>query len=240
MDLPRAAAHLARLDRALGPRRPRGELEVIREEHRERCVFIIPVLVSSVLTVVPHARQAHLWHYTEPATEPLLRRLALSKARSSRYDKERATPAAYPSLSQIENTDLFDVGTSGMGSMVKGREGRRMGVHRRYHASTVHNLLKPHASFRWLPDSFLILKAWRAAYGECIFYMKPLPTRDSVLHQYGSHVLPFLPVTALDSTLNITAAPVHILFQFVCKPNALNRNVVPATVGETSLCYGRL
>ncbi|KAN0140374.1 Dynein light intermediate chain (DLIC) domain containing protein [Lactarius tabidus] len=89
------------------------ELEVIREEHRERW-------------------QAHLQHYTEPSAEPLLATsstlqgtiLPLSPGTFTHNTAGIPIIVACTKADLIDdNTDLVGAGASGMGGMVKGKGG---------------------------------------------------------------------------------------------------------------------
>jgi hypothetical protein len=129
LEFPRGAAHLARLDRALGPRRRRaGARGHPRRASRALCVRFILALISSPQLLT--AGQAHLQHYTEPSAEPLpatssaLQGTILPLGQGTFTHNTAGVPiiVACTKADLIDdNTDLVGAGASGMGGMVKGK-----------------------------------------------------------------------------------------------------------------------
>ncbi|KAF8261673.1 dynein 1 light intermediate chain [Lactarius quietus] len=175
------------------------DLEVIREENRERW-------------------QAHLQHYAEPSSEPLLATAsalhgAILPLGPGIFTHNTAGVTIIVACTKADliddNTDLVGAGASGMGGMVKGKgdewEERTDGI-------------------------MQILRAICLKYGASLFYTTPQPTTLNVLRQYALHVLFVPPAPTPDGAIDGTAAPVRNPFPFSHKPNTLDRDriVVPA------------
>ena len=108
------------------------ELEVIREEHRERCMSHLNHHSRHLSPDHCFSGQAHLQHYTEPSAEPLLATssalqgtiLPLGQGTFTHNTAGVPIIVACTKADLIDdNTDLVGAGASGMGGMVKGKGG---------------------------------------------------------------------------------------------------------------------
>ncbi|KAF8969341.1 dynein 1 light intermediate chain [Flammula alnicola] len=175
------------------------ELEIIREESRERL-------------------QAHLQHYTEPSSDPLPATNATLTSTVLPLGPGTFThnSAGVPIIVACTKADLIDdgndmvAGTSGMGSMVKGKGGE------------------------WEERTDGVMQVLRTIclkYGAALFYTTPLPANLQVLRQYALHLL-FMPPAPSPGMVVATEvqAPVRHIFPFTHKSNTLDRDriVVPA------------
>ncbi|KAF8165637.1 dynein 1 light intermediate chain [Crassisporium funariophilum] len=179
------------------------ELEIVREESRERL-------------------QSHLQHYSEPSNEPLP--ASNSTLSSTLLPLGQGTfthnSAGVPIIVACTKADLIDdgndmaAGTSGMGSMVKGKGGE------------------------WEERTDGIMQVLRTIclkYGASLFYTTPLPANLQVLRQYALHLL-FMPPAPSPgmSTSTEVQAPVRNLFPFTQKPNTLDRDRIVVPTGWDS------
>ncbi|KDR84036.1 hypothetical protein GALMADRAFT_236631 [Galerina marginata CBS 339.88] len=175
------------------------EVDIIREECRERL-------------------QSHLQHYAEPSSDPLP--AANSTLSNTLLPLGPGTfthnSAGIPIIVACTKADLIDdgndmaAGTSGMGSMVKGKGGE------------------------WEERTDGVMQVLRTIclkYGAALFYTTPLPVNLQVLRQYALHLLFMPPVPSPAMVASGEAqAPVRNIFPFSHKPNTLDRDriVVPA------------
>ncbi|PPQ79491.1 hypothetical protein CVT25_003373 [Psilocybe cyanescens] len=174
------------------------ELEIIREESRERL-------------------QSHLQHYTEPSTDSIPSNSTLSNTILPLGPGTFThNSAGIPIIVACTKADLIDdgndmvAGTSGMGSMVKGKGGE------------------------WEERTDGVMQVLRTIclkYGAALFYTTPQPANLQVLRQYALHLLfmPPAPTPAMSTSTEIQA-PVRNISPFSQKPNTLDRDriVVPA------------
>ncbi|KAH9482492.1 Cytoplasmic dynein 1 light intermediate chain 2 [Psilocybe cubensis] len=174
------------------------ELEIIREESRERL-------------------QSHLQHYTESSSDSIPSNSTLSNTILPLGPGTLThNSAGVPIIVACTKADLIDdgndmvAGTSGMGSMVKGKGGE------------------------WEEQTDGVMQVLRTIclkYGAALFYTTPQPANLQVLRQYALHLLfmPPAPSPAMAASTEVQA-PVRNIFPFNQKPNTLDRDriVVPA------------
>ncbi|KAF4619559.1 hypothetical protein D9613_004983 [Agrocybe pediades] len=162
--------------------------------------------------------QSHLQHYTEPSTEPIpasnstLSNTILPLGPGTFTHNSAGVPiiVACTKADLIDDGNDMAAGTSGMGSMVKGKGGE------------------------WEERTDGVMQTLRTIclkYGAALFYTTPLPGNLQVLRQYALHLL-FMPPAPSPGMNTSTEgqAPVRNLFPFSHKPNTLDRDriVVPA------------
>jgi len=107
------------------------ELEIIREESRERRMFLLLVVLIQNVEMSPFQVQSYLQHYSEPTNDPLP--TSNSTLSSTLLPLGPGTfthnSAGIPIIVACTKADLIDdgndmvAGASGMGSMVKGKGG---------------------------------------------------------------------------------------------------------------------
>ncbi|KAG5340423.1 hypothetical protein C0989_001663 [Termitomyces sp. Mn162] len=173
------------------------ELEMTREEGRERL-------------------QYHLQHYTEPSADPLPANLTLSgTVLPLGQGTFTHNSAGIPIIVTCTKADLIDesndmaAGTSGMGSMVKGKGGE------------------------WEERTDGVMQVLRTIclkYGASLFYTTTVPSTLQVLRQYALHALFMPPAPSPIPSGTEPQAPIRNIFPFAHKPNTLDRDciVVPA------------
>jgi hypothetical protein len=234
VELRRGVAHLAGLDRALGPRRWCARAG----GHSRRASRTLYVHLSLFLSPWPDrnsspAGQAHLQHYTEPSAEPLLATsstlqgtiLPLGAGTFTHNTAGIPIIVACTKADLIDdNTDLVGAGASGMGGMVKGKGGeweeRTDGI-----MQILRTICLKCACHSFIRFSF----SWRGRRRKPLLHDTAANDTQRTAPIRAAYPI-CTPAPSPDGALDSTAAPVRNPFPFVHKPNTLDRDriVVPA------------
>lgn len=182
-----------------------------------------------------HAVQSHVQHYTEPSTDPLPTNSTLSNTILPLGPGTFThNSAGVPIIVACTKADLIDdgndmaAGSSGMGSMVKGKGGeweeRTDGV-----MQVLRTICLKCESC--IISSFRICLLKTQEDGASLFYTTTVPSTLQLLRQHALHLLfaPPAPSPAMTSGAE-PQAPIRNIFPFHHKPNTLDRDriVVPA------------
>ncbi|KAF8592779.1 hypothetical protein K439DRAFT_1610518 [Ramaria rubella] len=201
------------------------ELEIVREESRERCAalgYITGMNVEHTNLRITYTVQSHIQHYTEPsstADPPLPGATSLNGTLLPLGSGSLTHNASgVPIVVVCTKSDLIDEGhdivggAGGMGGMVKGKsdewEERTDGV-------------------------MQVLRTICLKYGAALFYTTQQPQTLSPLRQYVLHLL-FAPPAPSPSFGSEAPAPARNPFPFQHRPNTLDRDRVFVPAGWDS------
>jgi dynein light intermediate chain 1 len=148
-------------------------------------VHLTLILISFILTVASHRREAYLQpyctlNYPLPTISSILRGTILSSGSGTFAHNIAGVPIIVACTKAVDDpTDFVGAGTSGLGGMVKGRETRSA----RQWEQICLQLLTMCITLHILPSLFLVLISWQMGRALCTALN---PTTLIVLRQYHS------------------------------------------------------